>query len=285
MRQPSITVRAGRRIAAPVLGRPRLETPLFVFCHHKVGTVLVTSVLRDVSRWFKWRFEVVRGEQTVPSPDADIVLFIHARHEIAEEQPRSFTGVHIRRDPREVVVSSYLYHRHTIESWCVATQAGPDATTSAKIPLSQRYRSAEWKRAFVESLDGTSYQQTLLGLTQAAGLRFEMTHYAGWTIEHMLGLHRSDAVSLRVRFEDLMNGFDTTFAQVFSVAGFTGQQQSVALRAARAHDLSRKAAADVAAMPHVHGPRPGRWRRYFDEGLQTDFDAIFPNVVKELGYA
>jgi hypothetical protein len=271
-------------VVAPILGRPRLDRPLLICCHHKVGTILLKSVFRDVCRWFGWRFEVVAGTATGPAPSSDIAVLVHSRIDQLEAARHPFYAVHVRRDPREVLVSGFLYHQHTTERWCVERDAGPDWTHSPKIPRSEMYRSDGWKRRYLESLDGTSYQEALRSLPQPEGLRFEMNHRAAWTIEHMRGVHSSALVDLGIKLEDVMADFDGTFGDLFSAAGLTPLQRGAALRVARQYDLGRKSRDAVAAMPHVHDPHPERWRHYLDADLEDSFVRRFPGVVEQLGY-
>ena len=271
-------------MVAPILGRPRLDRPLLICCHHKVGTILLKSVFRDLCLWFGWRFEVVAGTAIAPAPSTDVAVLVHSRIEQLEAARRPFYAVHVRRDPREVLVSGYLYHQHTNERWCVEREAGRDWSRSPKIPASESYRSEEWKRRYLESLDGTSYQEVLRGLPQQEGLRFEMSHRTAWTIEHMQGLHSSGLVDLDVRLEDAMADFDATFDTLFAAAGLSTVQRRAALQIARRHDLGRKPTEAVAAMPHVHDPHPERWRRYLDADLQASFVQRFPDAVRQLGY-
>jgi hypothetical protein len=245
----------------------------------------MTSVWRDICLWFGWRFSTVRGLEAEPSANCDVAVFLHSRGELVELQRRAFRGIHVRRDPREVVVSGYLYHRHTNEKWCVA-KSTPDENPaeSPRVPLSRRHESFEWKEKYLGELGELSYQQVLNRLPQNDGLRFEISHYGGWTIDHMVEVGRSRRVQHQVKIEDLLAGYDATLGALFSSLGFTTVQQCAAMRVDRSHDIGRWSADRREKSTHVHNPRQDRWRQYLDAELTAELEARSPRAITELGY-
>lgn len=268
-------VRAAGPRAAP-------EAPIYLFCHHKVGTVLLSKVFREVSSRNAWDFCALKGQQTRPPERPGVVLFQHATL-VPPERP--FVGVHLIRDPRDVIVSGYLYHRRTSEAWCVNTDF--DATPPVsfpQVPYSQEHRPEAWKAAYLESLGGRSYQEHLLALPQEEGLLFEMAHYGAWTVESMLAWDYRQADVLEVKFEDVMSDYDATFRTIFAHLGFSRSRLEAGLRVAAKHDLSRKSDREVRAMAHVSSKRPGKWQAYFTKKHRVAFREQFGDALIRLGY-
>src|SRR5438128_1241415 len=94
---------------------PRLPLPTYVFTYHKTGVVLFTKVFGDIARAFGWqRIEFTRW--TNEPPPTEIAHFMHSLvgPRVLE---RDFRGVHVVRDPRNIAVSGYAYHRRCRERW------------------------------------------------------------------------------------------------------------------------------------------------------------------------
>lgn len=260
------------------------EFPLCIFCYHKVGTVLFTGVFSHLCRERGWNFQALKGHQTALPPDADVVLFGHSLIDLdAIRTP--FRGVHLIRDPRDVIVSGYLYHRRTTEKWCVNCDFDPTPPIlHPRVPHSQQHRPDSWKIEYLESLGGRSYQENLLRLPQSEGLLFEMNHYGAWTIESMRAWDYQRENILEVRFEEVMAGFDDTFRRIFRHFDFSASEIDRALAIAAEYDLGRKTDRQIGRMKHVSSTRSRKWRDYFEERHKTAFLEKFDDVLVRLGY-
>ncbi len=106
--------------------------PLFAyFGHHKCGTTWIASICRDVCAHLGLRFAEVHNAGQF---DGDLVAFVEregidflaytnaCRHwtQALEDTKRfSLRGIHVIRDPRDLVVSGYFssLHSHPTEGW------------------------------------------------------------------------------------------------------------------------------------------------------------------------
>ena len=255
-----------------------------IFTYHKVGSVLLSRVFREVSQEFGWQYRSLLGRQLKIPDEADVSLFSHSLIDLSQIAS-AFVGVHLIRDPRDIVVSGYLYHLRTSERWCTNTDfSSMSPILFPQVPYSQQHRSEEWKRNYLDSLSGRSYQENLLQRSQSDGLLFEMRNYASWTIESMRAWDFQRSNVLEVRFEDLMRHFDQTFFRIFEYLKFSPSQTKVAMKIAVEHDLGRKTDAEIAALDHVTSARTTRWDEYFDAAHHAEFRNLFPDVLQQLGY-
>lgn len=276
--------RVGSPRVAPQPSHRRRTVPICVFCYHKVGTVLLGKVLGGISRINGWNFRVLVGWQTELPADADVILFAHSLIDLGTID-KPFLGVHFIRDPRDIVVSGYLFHLRTRERWCVNTDLDPSPPIRfPRVPRSQQHRSESWKAAYLRSLGGRSYQENLRALPQAEGLLFEMNHYAGWTIDSMRAWDYDREDVLEVRFEDLMSEFDAGFRFIFSWLGLSAEQRDAALELAARHDLGRKSREEIQQIEHVSPGETSKWRAYFEPQHKNAFRARFGEVLVDLGY-
>lgn len=258
--------------------------PICLFCYHKSGTVLLSRVFRELSWRLGWRFAILNGRREGLVPATDVMLFTHSLVDLARiDEP--FIGIHLIRDPRDIVTSGYLYHLRTQEPWCTNTDFQPTPPiTYPRVPLSQEHRAESWKAHYLDSLNGRSYQQNLRDLNAEDGLAFEMSHYGAWTIESMLAWDYDHPKVLELRLENLMGNFDSGFSSMFQHIGLSGSAFATALRIAQRHDLGRKSASAIARMPHVTSAEPSKWQNHFTPRLVEEFKQLHGPALLKLGY-
>lgn len=248
-----------------------------VFCYHKTGTVLFGNVLRAACARVGLSFEERFGFVASVEGGADVVLLAHG---LLGALPESFRAVRVVRDPRDVWVSGYLYHRHCREPWCVNAAPVPAGPIGFPfVPMAFAHRRERWKRDWIARLGGRSYQANLLGLDRAAGLDFELAGYAGATFEDMQGWRFGAAVP-DVRLEDFASDFDAAWRRVFGLLGFEEELAGLAA----AEDVGRMSDAEVAARPHIHGRSTSKWREVLSPEQAAAFGARYGGLVARLGY-
>jgi Sulfotransferase domain len=264
--------------------RKSKSIPICIFCYHKAGTVLLGKVFRQICETNNLEFKSLKGKQTEIPPDTDVILFAHSLIDFTHVE-KPFVGVHVIRDPRDIIVSGYHYHRQTTEKWCINT----DFSTTPpirfpKVPYSQEHRSEEWKIKYLESLGGISYQENLLRMSQQQGLMFEMNNYGAWTIESMKDWNYGMGNILEIRFENLTNRYDDTFRRIFDHIGFSKSESAVGLKIAALHDLGRKSPEEIEKMRHITSPSGTNWEEYFETQHKEAFLDRFGDVLVRLGY-
>lgn len=258
--------------------------PWVLFCYHKGGTVLLVKVFQSVAEAFGLRFRTLLGKpERIPS-DADILLLGHSLLGPGDI-PGDYRGAHLVRDPRDVLISGFLYHLRCDEEWCVNEDFDlTEPIRHPRVPYSQEHRPEAWKRAYLESLDGTSYQNRLRALSQEEGIGFELDHYGGWTMEAMTAWEFGDPRVVELRFETIMADFDRSFTEIFEHLGLEGDQLAEALALAQEHDLGRKSDRALAANPHVSSRETTRWQRYLTEEHRRLFKERHGELLVSLGY-
>jgi len=265
---------------------PRPRNPMVIATHHKVGTVLMSQVFKRTAALLGWSSEVVFGHRLARAPVADVTLFGHGTPQQLPEDS-GLRAIHLVRDPREVLISGYLYHLHTGEQWCVEVPPSipPDSVVFPLVPYCQEDRNRAWKVEYLASLRGRSYQENLRSLDTTSGLLFELEHYAHWTIEEMAAwASLDDDRVLVVRFEDLMASFDESFDRISRHLGLRAPERRLLALVARQHDLGRKGTEELRSMTHVHGPAPGRWKQYLTDDITDRLDATCGEAIRALGY-
>jgi hypothetical protein len=253
------------------------------FCYHKSGTALCSAIAHKIAARFGWQANSLLGLVNSVDQTKQIVTFAHSLIGF-DLSTVPHKGVRIIRDPRDVWLSGYLYHRHCNERWCI--NEGFDLTPPIlfpRVPYSQQHRPEEWKRDYLAGLNGLSYQKNLLARGREAGLAFEMERYADWTISAMKAW-KPDADTIDVKIEDFMADFDQTLMLILQHFGLSKADIPAALAAAASEDIGRMSDAQIERNPHIHSRSISKWRAMLVPQQVAAFEARYGAVIERLGY-
>jgi hypothetical protein len=249
-----------------------------------VGTVLLSNIFKAICAANNLTFKILYGKQDAIPSDADVILYAHSLIDLTRITT-PFIGVHMIRDPRDIIVSGYLYHKRTTEDWCINTHWQLVAPiVFPQVPYSQEHRPDSWKANYFNELNGLSYQENLNRLNQDDGLLFEMLHYGAWTIDAMANWNYTLPSMYELKMETIDEAYDKTFENIFMHLGFTDFQISEALAIAKNHDLNRKTSNEIAQMQHVSSPNLKKWKTYFNDSHKSIFRERFGDVLQTLNY-
>ena len=171
------------------------------------------------------------------------------------------------RDPRDLVVSGYFYHRRGAEAW--VNLAAPTAEdwyfANGRVPEGLRAAGcsfAEYLRAIPEE-DGL--------LAELEFRRHHLESMAEWPADH------PDVVT--IRYEEILGDEVRVFRRLFAFYGLAPLERALGGFFARRYSLRR-----LAPDPHVRNPASGQWRQHFTPRVKRAFDARYAGLVEQLGY-
>ncbi len=256
---------------------------ILVFGYHKTGTVLFEHVMRRIAQQLKRTVAKHFGMASVLDPTKDIVLLPHSL--VACEITWPYRAVRVVRDPRDIWVSGYLYHWRCQEGWCVNTNFDPTAPiTYPRVDFSFQHYPETWKRNYLTSLRGTSYQENLLNRNQEDGLDFELAGYTGCTLKAMQEWRLRELKTLDVKLEDVVANYDQTMGLIFTHLGFQGHECELAVRLAASEDMARMDDAMVASNPHIYSRQISKWRAMLSPIQLASFEKRYGELITGLGY-
>ena len=265
-----------------ILGTKR-KVPIYIFGYHKCGTKLLGKVFLQLSLKYGWEFVSIAGSVD-KTPNADIVFFLHSQIDY-NKLPKKYIGIHMVRDPRDIIISGYLYHKRTAEKWCVNKNFQTEKPiVYPQIPNSQMYRTEQWKQDYIKSLEGQSYQEKINALNVEDAIIFEMNHYGKWTIEDMLKWDFEKVNCLELKFEDVMANYDEEMMKIFNHCNLSETQIKVAKAYADKEDMNKMSKKDIDKNPHISSVKTKKWERYFSENHKIYFDRHFSEVIKKYKY-
>lgn len=261
---------------------------MVVFSYHKTGTSLLLHVMTKVAERLDLTLANHFGLVDHIAPDADIVLLPHSllsETALAALRDRPCRAIRMIRDPRDVWVSGYLYHHHCREKWCTNTDMDPTPPIRwPQVDYSFAHWPEDWKRRYLDRLNGKSYQQNLLDRDVAEGLAFELDGYTGCTLAAMREWPSYGLPAMDVKLEAVMADFDSAMLRIFDYFGFTVAQSLAALDVARSEDIRRMDAATLALRPQVHSRVLSKWNDVLSAAQVASFEEGHGDLIRELGY-
>jgi hypothetical protein len=171
------------------------------------------------------------------------------------------------RDPRDLVVSGYFYHRRGAEAWTRIVAPTEEDWYFANGVVPEGMLGAEI--SFSDYLQQIPEEEGLL-----AELEFRRYHFeamARWPPTH--------PKILTHRYEDIIGSEIRVFRELFDFYDFSAAERKLGEWFVRRYSI-RKRAADT----HVRNPNPGQWRTHFTPRLAEAFEAQHPGLIQLLGY-
>ena len=228
-----------------------------VFEHLFGGPLRARGSFHHFFHWFD-AFEAHGHEHTVASISG---------HALDLDRYGDVRVSRIVRDPRDLVVSGYWYHRRSGEGWCDVenpTWANLEQIGGVAPAALPRHTS------LAAYLRGVSVEEGLL-----AELDFRRLHFAS-----MMQWPDADPRVLVLRYEEVV-GDDV--AAIDRLMRFFELSPWLRLRAryfAAKYSARRRFGRD----PHIRDPRAGQWREHFTDAVRRRFDELYPGLVEKLGY-
>jgi hypothetical protein len=235
--------------------RARHQGPpvVLVGTHHKTGTVWMRSLFSAVAAACNQGFYA--GSQSAYPAGSEVFFQDHCAFDLPTF-PYHYRGLHLIRDPRDVVISAARYHPTANEPWLD--------------------RPARW-------LGGQTYRASLLALSSVEErIRFEMDGAGGNVIRAMVAWNTSDKNFLTVKYEDLIQDVDLVlFRRIFTFLGYPDAQLDHLCKIAWENSLF---SGRIDRPKHVHSGKPAQWREVFSRDLSREFHARFGSELIRLGY-
>lgn len=179
--------------------------------------------------------------------------------------PSDFRIVRFVRDPRDLVVSGYLYHRRGAEPWFRT----PSPTEESWAPIAGHVPEG--------MPPGISFAEYLQALDVERGLLAEME----FRRHHFEALrHWPSDPRIRVfEYERIVGHEREVFGEIFSFYELPRYERRIGMWLAE-----RYAAGHRSSDSHVRDPRPGQWREYFTASVSKAFEREHGDLLDRLGY-
>lgn len=225
---------------------------ILIGTHHKALTVFMARVFRTFASITNRSWDLGGGKLDYA---CDVLIDHHSMFNFEFIAP-GFAGIHIIRDPRDVLVSSMHYHRKSEERWL------------------------HWP---MERLGWKTYQQALNALpNDEERLLFEMEGQTGIGIRRMLDWDYNRPGFTELHYEDLVGeGADQAFARAIATWQLSDAEKDLLLGLFRYFAMGGPGKKSK----HIRNAASGQWREHFTPRVAEAFDKAFPDAVDRLGFA
>lgn len=171
------------------------------------------------------------------------------------------------RDPRDLVVSGYFYHRRGSEPWLTIEAPTEHDWYFANGFVPQELRAS--RLSFAQYLRSIPEEDGLLAELEFRRYHFESMH--GWPDAH--------PQIATFRYEDILRDQAGVLGALFEFYGLSRFERWLGARFARRYAVGARS-----GDPHVRNPSAGQWRAHFTPRVKQRFDAQYAPLVARLGY-
>lgn len=171
------------------------------------------------------------------------------------------------RDPRDLVVSGYYYHRRGAEPWCelVSPTDADWRVVNGVVP-----HQLAPGQSFATYLREASLEDGLL-----AELEFRQRH-----LESMRQWPEADPRVLVQRYEDVLGHEVAAFDRIFRFLELPEWTRRIGV----VHAWRLRAARRRRRSEHIRDPRGGQWREVFTPAVVRRFDERHGDLLERYGY-
>jgi len=231
----------------------KLSHKILIGTHHKTGTSWLNSIFRDICRHHSLIYYY--GSQDSLPGLFDVFFQDHSIFDF-HSLGVGFRGIHLIRDPRDVIISGCFYHQKSGEAWL--------------------HRP-------MKELQGFTYQQKINSYGNIDDkILFEMENSGRETICDMLNWNYTRSSFYEMKYEDLIKDTDLMlFHKLFCFLGFPGSVIPSLLAISYNNSLfsgqHRKSV-------HIRSGETNQWKNYFKPSHKDRFLELFGDALIRLGY-
>jgi hypothetical protein len=238
------------------LFRDNLPSRKVIHCgHHKVGTYWFARILNGIAEHYGLKFQ--NCEQFYLENDTDIFMEQHSYVDLTEFD--DYIGSHLIRDPRDMVVSGFHYHKWTDEDWAHLPQP---------------------------SLGFQSFQKYLNSLNDSDGLLAEITRTAK-NVNDMADWNYRNPKFFEIKYEELVLDEMAIFEQLFKHFGFNEEGVRIGLLMAEKYsfkNVTKRKVGQEATKNHLRSGKVGQWKEIFTEDHKALFKELTGDSLIKMGY-
>ena len=231
----------------------QLENKVLVGTHHKTGTVWMKNIFNQSCSKLKLKF--FNGQSDEVPLDFNVFFQEHSKFNF-EKIDAEYKGLHIIRDPRDIIISGCFYHQKSHEKWLHVPQ---------------------------DELGGLTYQEKINSYDSLdEKILFEMENSSAYTIKLIDNWNYSNPAFIEIKYEDLIVDVDLfLFHKIFTFLGFSGEVIPELLRIAYDNSIF---SGNLRKSVHVRSAQQKQWEKYFTPQHKAKFLELYGGVLIKLGY-
>lgn len=222
-----------------------------------------TQYYSDVERFHHDAFEG-SGKRVSALSDTDAVQW---------DKLPEYRGSHFIRDPRDLLISGYHYHLHTVESWALDPAFPWKAHTT--LPFFDLVEADPGKHP-----QDISYQAYLGSIDRERGMILEMVHRRRAFLQMGRWNYHNPRV-LELKYEDVIGNEAESFRRLFEHYRFHRRVRERGVQLAIEFSLANQKKGDKR---HVRRGDTGQWKNDMPVRVREVFKQAHGDLLIQLGY-
>lgn len=171
------------------------------------------------------------------------------------------------RDPRDLVVSGYFYHKRGAEAWCTIQTPKAENLRAVNGCVPRALKNGE---SIAECLQRLDLEDGLL-----AEIDFRAKHFAS-----MLEWPENDKRVAVYRYEEILGNERMVMSQLADHLRLGRIRKWLAERLAEKYSARNQSQ----KTKHIRNPESAQWKKYFTPRVEDYLNASHPGLVAKLGY-
>lgn len=171
------------------------------------------------------------------------------------------------RDPRDLIVSGYFYHKRGAEPWFRFKNPTEKYWAAINGHIPEKMSSSH---SFTSYLNTLNKEEGLLAETE-----FRKNH-----LESMLEWPEDPRIKV-FRYEDIMHDQVGTFKAMLNHLEIGGWKRKKILFFAERYSINNRIQNDA----HIRNPNAGQWRSHFSEALNEQFIHQYSEILERYNYS
>jgi hypothetical protein len=242
-------------------------------------TVFVKRIFLDLHQqlgWYHRSYRIKELNEVIPEIwkiKKDKLLIVSSRFGDLQQLPDHYRGSHIVRDPRDLLVSGYKYHKWCGEEW-------------ATVPLStvmHNYLKLH-QLDIKKDISGFSYKDLLNYLDQDTGLLVEL-NWRKTSFGRMLDWDYDNPSILEMNYEKVFGNEKESFYKLFKHYGLDSTAIDLGLQLVNKYSFENQMKlGHTGEKRHLSKGSNGQWKEYFSPALKNIFKERYQGLILKLGY-
>lgn len=171
------------------------------------------------------------------------------------------------RDPRDLIVSGYFYHKKGAESWCNVINP----------------KEVDWKivNGYIPKNmpEGYSFSSYLRNLSKEEGLKAEI-EFRKYHLRSMKEWPMFDPNIKLIYYEDILGNEKETFLDIFRHYGLTLPEKWIGYLLASKYSFK----SHINKTKHIRNPHSGQWKEHFTSNVTNYFKNQYGDILERYGY-
>ncbi len=273
---------------------------LCFFGHHRSASSWTNDILRTISVAAGWRHEVVHNaamfdhdlKKFYTKTRPDLLTFTNAKWSYLADLP-SFMGLHVVRDPRDILVSSYFSHRnsHPTTLWpelAIHRKELQALSEAEGLLLELECRREEFEDMAAWHYGAPNIYELKMELFTQAPEQHFVDLFRFWQRLAPAGNQRKARMQVTInqtarRIERRM-GWGYRLPRWQANAVWPWLLQEVIAANAFEKKSGGRSSGEVDLHHHYRAGTPGHWRNYFSPELTARFKENYNDLLVQLGY-